>query len=58
MGRGRPVATFRAVAALHYAVTGQSLSMTVETENGVVGIIDTPTPVRSVPVPAAEQVQT
>jgi hypothetical protein len=34
------VATFRAVAALHYAVTGRPLSLSVETESGTIGIIE------------------
>jgi hypothetical protein len=34
------VATFKAVAALHYAMTGKPLSITVETETGSVTITD------------------
>lgn len=34
------VATFRAVAALHYAVTGKPLSLSVETEAGTIKIIE------------------
>jgi hypothetical protein len=51
--RETAMATFKAVAALYHAFTGQPLSLTVETENGTVGIIDTPTPVRPI-LPAEE----
>jgi hypothetical protein len=34
------VATFRAVAALHVALTGKPLCLTVETESGTIRIIE------------------
>ncbi|MEH2565135.1 hypothetical protein V1289_004762 [Bradyrhizobium sp. AZCC 2289] len=34
------VTTFKAVAALHYAVTGTPLSLSVETESGTIRIIE------------------
>jgi hypothetical protein len=39
------VATFKAVAALHYALTGKPLSLSVETESGTIRITEPAGPV-------------
>lgn len=36
------MATFKAVAAVHYAVTGKPLTVAVETEGGTITITDSP----------------
>jgi len=41
------VATFRAVAALHVALTGKPLSLSVETESGTVRIIEGELPIQT-----------
>jgi hypothetical protein len=45
-------ATFKAVAALHYAVTGKPLTVHVETEAGTITITDSPIPAPPTPVEA------
>ncbi len=36
------VATFKAVAALHYAFTGKPLTLTIETDCGAVSVTEPP----------------
>jgi hypothetical protein len=47
------VATFKAVAAVYYAVTGKPLTVDVETEGGTITVTDSPTRVIQAPAAAS-----